>query len=175
MARSTGILCSMVLAALGAACGGGGGGGGSTTGVPVTDPTPGPECEQFDSTFAAIQKVVFENKGCTQDVCHGSARSGGLDLRPGAAYANLLEVPSLSSPHPRIQPGEPSESFLFQKLSAATRPGSFTIGGSPMPSGLAPLTENELEAIRLWIEGGAPETGSVGSAETGSSNGIGDL
>jgi hypothetical protein len=172
VARGVSLTTLLLLAT---ACGGGGGGG-STTGVPVTDPTPGPAaCEQFDSTFAAIQKVVFENKGCTQDVCHGSARSGGLDLREGAAYANLLEVPSLSSPNPRIQPGEPSESFLFQKLSAATLPGSFAISGSPMPSGLAPLSEKELHAIRLWIEAGAPETGSVGDAETGTSNGIGDL
>ena len=166
-------LCGIALAVLATACGGGG--GGSTTGVPVTDPTPGPACEQFDSTFAAIQKVVFENKGCTQDVCHGSARSGGLDLRAGSAYANLLEVASTSSPNPRIQPGEPSESFLYAKLEAATRPGSVTIAGSPMPSGLPPLSANELEAIRLWIEAGAPETGSVGDAESGTSDGIGKL
>ena len=162
------------LALLASACGGGGSGS-STGGVPSTDPTPGPACEQFDGTFAAIQKVVFENKGCTQDVCHGSGRSGGLDLRAGSAYANLLEVPSTSSPNPRIQPGEPSESFLFQKLEAATRPGSVTIAGSPMPSGLPPLSENELEAIRLWIEAGAPETGSVGDAESGSADTIGKL
>ena len=173
MTGTRALLCGIALTALATACGGAG--GGSTTGVPSTDPTPGPSCEQFDSTFAAIQKVVFENKGCTQDVCHGSARSGGLDLRPGAAYANLLEVPSTSSPNPRIQPGEPSESFLFQKLSAATLPGSFTINGSPMPSGLEPLSENELQAIRLWIEAGAPESGSVGDAESGTSDGIGKL
>ena len=165
-------LATLVL--LASACGGGGSGS-STGGVPSTDPTPGPACEQFDGTFAAIQKVVFENKGCTQDVCHGSGRSGGLDLRAGSAYANLLEVPSTSSPNPRIQPGEPSESFLFQKLEAATRPGSVTIAGSPMPSGLPPLSENELEAIRLWIEAGAPETGSVGDAESGSADTIGKL
>jgi hypothetical protein len=176
MSGSKATLCGIALALLAAACGGGGGGGSSTGGgVPVVDPTPGPSCEQFDSTFAAIQKLVFENKGCTQDVCHGSARSGGLDLRPGAAYANLLEAPSQRSANPRIQPGEPSESFLYQKLSAATLPGSFTVGGSPMPSGLAPLSENELQAIRLWIEAGAPESGSVGDAETGTSDGIGKL
>ena len=93
----TTILGGLALALLASACGGGGGGSG-TSGVPSTDPTPGPACEQFDGTFAAIQKVVFENKGCTQDVCHGSARSGGLDLRQGAAYANLLQVASTGSP-----------------------------------------------------------------------------
>ncbi|MBM4243193.1 MAG: hypothetical protein FJ148_05170 [Deltaproteobacteria bacterium] len=172
--RSRAGICGIALAVLASACGGGSGGS-TSGGVPTTEPTPGPACEEFDSTFAAIQQVVFENRGCTQDVCHGSARSGALDLRPGAAYANLLEVASLGSPHPRIQPGEPSESFLFQKLSAATRPGSFAVVGSPMPSGLEPLSENELEALRMWIEAGAPESGSVGDADTGSSDVIGEL
>jgi len=173
MARTTAVVCSIVMAVLGAACGGSG--GGSTTEVPVTQPTPGPECEQFDSTFAAIQSVVFEKRGCTQDVCHGSARSGSLDLRPDAAYANLLEAPSLGSANPRIMPGEPTESYLLAKLQAATRPGSVTIAGSPMPSGLPPISENELEALRLWIEAGAPETGAVGDGSTGSSDTIGHL
>ena len=44
-----------------------------------------------------------------------------------------------------------------------------------MPSGLPPLPENELEAIRLWIEAGAPESGSIGDSTTGSSDGIGHL
>ena len=166
MSGSRARVCGIAFAMLASACGGGSGGS-TTGGVPTTDPTPGSACQEFDSTFAAIQKVVFENKGCTQDVCHGSARSGGLDLRAGSAYANLLEVGSTSSPNPRIQPGEPSESFLFQKLSAATRPGSFTVAGSPMPSGLEPLPANELEALRLWIEAGAPESGSVGDTGVG--------
>ena len=59
------------LSALLAACGGGGGDGGGSTTPP---PDPGtPSCENapaFDSTFAAIQKVIFEKRGCTQQVCH---------------------------------------------------------------------------------------------------------
>src|SRR5262245_21384471 len=40
----------------------------------------------FDSTFAAIQQVVFAGNKCTNDACHGAAAVGGLDLRPDAAY-----------------------------------------------------------------------------------------
>ncbi|MEW6272312.1 MAG: hypothetical protein AB1689_23770 [Thermodesulfobacteriota bacterium] len=187
MSRSIGFCWIVVLTLLAAACGGGssgGGTGGGGTVAPPAEPPPGEpppgeppaECEQsFDGTFAAIQSVVFERKGCTQDACHGSAVSGGLDLRPEVAYRNLLEVPSQSSSDLRIMPGEPGESFLFQKLLAGTRPGSVTIGGSPMPSGLPPLSENELEAVRLWIEAGAPETGSVGDSTTGRSDTIEEL
>ena len=49
----------------------------------------------FDSTFAALQQVVFENRGCTSTVCHGSlAQQGGLDLRPEVAYGELVGQPS---------------------------------------------------------------------------------
>ena len=44
-----------------------------------------------------------------------------------------------------------------------------------MPERMPPLSENELEAVRLWIEAGAPETGSVGDPATGSSDGISHL
>ena len=158
-----------------AACGGGSGGSGIPEPAPGSDPSD-PACtESFDSTFAAIQTVVFERHGCTQDVCHGSARSGGLDLRPDAAHANLLAADSLSSNLPRIQPGEPNESYLYLKLRAATEPGSVTVAGSPMPSGLPPLSADQLQAIRLWIEKGAPATGSIGDDLNGQSDSVADL
>jgi hypothetical protein len=55
-----------------------------------SDTAPAPSgCASFESTFEAIQKNVFERRGCTQAACHGSAASGGLDLRAGAAYSGL--------------------------------------------------------------------------------------
>jgi hypothetical protein len=190
MTRPRALVRCLAATLLLSACGGGGDGT-TTTGNPVVNPTaptpaptepvpgptptPGDTCQEFDSTFAAIQTVIFERHGCTQAVCHGSAASGGLDLSADVAYANLLEVPSTGSPNPRLMPGEPAESYLLAKLQAATKPGSVTIAGSPMPSGLPPISENELEALRLWIEAGAPETGAVGDADTGSSGKIGDL
>jgi hypothetical protein len=157
-----GIACATLVA-----CGGGSSSGGSTT--PPPEPPPGtPSCEageSYASTFEAIQKVVFERQGCTQQVCHGSAASGGLDLSPGVAYANLLDAPALGSPLVRVSPGDNDTSYLWRKLAAATRPGSVDIGGAPMPLGLTPLSENELEAVRLWIYSGAPETGTVAGTE----------
>ena len=81
------------------------GGDGTSATSPATEPTPpGPapsrpgECAvTYDGTFAAIQDVIFARHGCTADACHGSARSGGLDLRPDAAYANLIEVTATGS------------------------------------------------------------------------------
>jgi hypothetical protein len=173
------LLSAAAIALAAAGCGGGSGSAGSPQPAPGSDPGSDPSdpgcTESFDSTFAAIQKVVFERQGCTQDVCHGSARSGGLDLRPEAAHANLVAVDSLGSDLLRIQPGEPGESFLYLKLLAATEPGSVTIAGSPMPSGLPPLSADHLQVVRLWIEKGAPETGSIGDDINGQSDSIEEL
>jgi len=158
----------LVLSAIG--CSGGDGGD-----APPTTPGEAQCADSFDSTFAAIQTVVFERQGCTQAVCHGSALSGGLDLRREAAYASLLAVDALGSDLPRIQPGEPGESYLYLKLQAATQPGSVAVAGSPMPSGLPPLSAEHLEAVRLWIEKGAPQTGSIGGDIDGKSDVVADL
>jgi len=159
-----------LLAATLAACGGGGGGSGGGTPIVDPDPTPvpGEECEEgksYDSTFEGIQDVIFERHGCTQDVCHGSSAIGGLDLRPEAAYRELLDEGSLGSAHPRVTPGDEERSFLWLKLAAATRPGEYDIAGAPMPNGLPPLSEDELELVRMWIYAGAPESASVPGTE----------
>jgi hypothetical protein len=147
-----------------AACGGSSGGGAGPD--PITPGTPSCEAgESYQSTFEAIQKVVFEKHGCTQQVCHGSAASGGLDLSPDVAFANLFEDKSLGSPLSRVAPGDKDRSYLWLKLAASTRPGTVDIGGAPMPLGLPALSENELEALRLWIYAGAPETGTVMGTE----------
>ena len=123
----------------------------------------------FRSTFEAIQKQIFERRGCTAPICHGGPPfQGGLDLRPEVAYANLFEVPSTEVDMNLVTPGARDRSYLFMKLAAATDPSQlngFQIVNAPMPNGLEPLTPEELEAVRLWIYSGAPETGSVAGTD----------
>ncbi|HMJ12192.1 MAG TPA: hypothetical protein VK524_12295, partial [Polyangiaceae bacterium] len=175
--RTVHVKTLLTLVALSAAytqaCGprpaGGAGGNAGSSGAAGTGGTGGgTNCSAtFDSSFAAIEKLIFERHGCTADACHGSTISGGLDLRPGAAYRNLVDARSTASNLARVQPGTAVESFLYSKLKAATNPGSVQIVGSPMPVGAAPLTANELEAVKLWIMKGAPETGAVSDPTTG--------
>lgn len=118
----------------------------------------------FNSTFEAIQAVIFDSPtyGCSNVICHGS--SGGLNLTAGSSYANLVGVAGLNASPPmnRVEPGEPALSFLYNKLAAKTIPGHPTGGGSPMPAGALPaLTPEHLEAIERWIRGGAPESLTV--------------
>jgi hypothetical protein len=115
----------------------------------------------FPSTFAALEEVVFARDGCTQAVCHGDATSGGLDLRPGRAYQNLVGVASTGSELPRVERGDKDHSYLWRKLVAKVAPGSVSISGSAMPIGLPAIGADELEALRLWIYAGAPADGVV--------------
>ncbi len=119
-------------------------------------------CPTFDSTFEAIQATVFEQAGCANSLCHGEAKAGGLDLTPSVAFENLVGAPSEGSSLRRVDPRNPSRSYLYHKLSAKTFPGSYDVGGAPMPSAGEAISAGQLEAIRLWIEAGAPGEGSVG-------------
>jgi hypothetical protein len=122
-------------------------------------------CNGFRATWPAIQSLVIERHGCTNNACHGTAASGGLVLTPDVAYHNLVDVPSSSVPgRDRVEPGDKNLSVLWLKLAKATKPDEYAnaVPGAGMPNGgLAPLSDEELEAVRLWIQSGAPETGVV--------------
>jgi cysteine-rich repeat protein len=126
--------------------------------------------ESFESTFEGIQKVIFDSQyGCTNDACHGVAAEGGLDLRkeesalPGVptSYLSLLGPDGLGAPSSegllkRVLPNEPDESRLFLKLKAKKPGYTGPDVGTGMPTGLFALSDDHLEAMRLWIRGGAP-------------------
>jgi hypothetical protein len=131
-------------------------------------PAFGQDCEgnDFPSTFAAIQKVIFENRGCTESVCHGGPAgtgNGGLDLRPDVAYENLVNQPSQTVPGWfRVFPGQRDRSLLFVNVAAKTMPDEYTAPLRPMPlDPVPPISTDELEALRRWVETGASRDGVV--------------
>jgi hypothetical protein len=118
------------------------------------------DCESGD-TFAQIERRIFGPRGCRVETCHGSDKSGELDLRNGAAYHSLVGVTSIGAPDElRVAPGDAGASFLVRKLAGALAAGE----GDPMPSVGRPLRALELDLIRAWIDAGAPETGAVPDA-----------
>ncbi len=121
--------------------------------------------ESYNSTFDAVQHLIFDRRSCSTDICHGASQSGGLDLRAGSAYDSLYDVPSQGSTLRRVHPGDRARSYLYAKLAAATFPDSVEISGAPMPNGLPPLTVDELELVRLWIINGAPRSGTINGTE----------
>ena len=142
----------------------------SATPTPTPGGTTNCDAAPFNSTFEAIQKVIFEKHQCSSELCHGSAvKQGGLDLSPAAAYQSLFEVRSSETTLNRVQPGDKDRSYLWLKLAAATSPADlppgFQIVGAPMPNGIAPISKDELEALRMWIYAGAPETGTIAGTD----------
>jgi len=101
-------------------------------------------------TLEGIQANIF-TPICTQ--CHtGAAAPLGLALDEGVAFQNLAGVASVEIPElKRVEPGDPERSYIIWKIE-----GRPEILGVRMPRGLAPLSGEQIAAIRGWIQAGAP-------------------
>jgi hypothetical protein len=143
-ARNLSLLTSFLLAACGGGDGGGGGGGGGGGDPPI------------EATLDSIQENVF-SAICTN--CHvGAGAPQGLRLEEGMSHAMLVNVPSAEVPSLlRVDPGNPDDSYLIQKLE-----GTATVGAR-MPLGGPFLSDDEMAAIRQWIADGAPESSAAKS------------
>lgn len=133
----------------------------------TTDKNSGAEC---DSTWKAVQRSIFETKGCTTAACHGAeADADALQLSGEDVYENLINQTakaSVSPPMHLVMPGEQALSLLYLKVAAATNGTALPAGGgAPMPVGKTPLSESQLEALRLWIRAGAPKEGVVAGTQ----------
>jgi len=109
-----------------------------TTSSPVTT-TP-----KAGVSFALDIQPIF-TASCSSVFCHVTGGIAPMSLQPGVAYGQAIL---------RVVPGNPSASYLFQKLagSGATLP---TTPGSLMPLAGAPLSTTSLSLIRDWITAGA--------------------
>jgi hypothetical protein len=99
-----------------------------------------------------LLQQIFDGN-CTS--CHITGPM--VDLLAGASWGNLVQKPA---PAPDscggvlVVPGQPSTSYLFEKLTNA-RP----CYGQQMPLGefaSIPLPDCVVEIVRTWIEEGAP-------------------
>ena len=121
-----------------------------------------------NSAYHDIQEYVFD-KSCANSVCHAApANAGGLSLEYGLSYDDLVGIvpqnPAAAAAGMKlVDPNNPDNSFLLTKLIGPESPNQ----GSRMPFGGGMIHTGKIDAIRTWIEAGAPETGRVA--------GIGDL
>jgi len=138
-------------AALVAVCGCAGDGEGlDENGRPISEEEPGGE---ISATFDSIQDNVL-TPICT--TCHtGASAPLGLRLDEGASYALLVNAPSAEVEGLlRVDPGNPDESYLIQKLE-----GTAEVGGR-MPLNAPPLPASTIAIIRQWILEGAQASAS---------------
>jgi hypothetical protein len=87
---------------------------------------------------------------CAVSGCHsGAGAPQGLRLDASTSYAMLVDVASTQTGTLRVDPGNPDDSYLIQKLE-----GGAAVGGQ-MPLGRTPLTQATIDVIRQWITDGA--------------------
>ena len=102
-------------------------------------------------TLSSLQERIFTPL-CS--VCHvdgGIAGFTGLWLDESNSAVTLINVPSVQVPALlRVGPGDPSGSYLVQKLE-----GTAAVG-ERMPLGGPVLPESSMAVIRQWISAGAP-------------------
>jgi len=102
-------------------------------------------------TFTQLQDNIF-SKSCALSGCHtGTFPPQGLNLTAGLAYNNLVGVQSQEKQGVlRVAPGDPANSYIIMKIT-----GAAGIAGGRMPLGRTPLSSEQIESIRLWIQSGA--------------------
>jgi methionine-rich copper-binding protein CopC len=107
----------------------------------------------LSADFESIQENIF-TPICS--VCHaGGSAPEGLRLDAGDSYNLLVGVPSTEVPSLlRVNPGDPDNSYIIQKLEGHAAVGAQMPFGCPTTQPC--LTTSTIAFIRQWITDGAP-------------------
>jgi Bacterial Ig-like domain len=147
--RRRASLALAATAVLLASCTPGDGEGLDANGRPPAESGAGqPPVNPDANAFRAIQDTIF-TPVCT--ACHAGASAPlGLRLDSANAYAALVSVPSVQVPSlRRVNPGDPTNSYLLQKVEGRAAVGS------RMPLGGGALPQASIDLLRNWIAAGA--------------------
>lgn len=133
------------LAALLSGCSSGSGEGLDTNGRPESE---GGAAGPLIAEFKSIQDNILTPLCAT---CHsGAAAPQGLRLDEASSYALMVGVASAEVPSiPRVDPGNPDNSYLVQKLEGTAAVGAL------MPLGGPALPQADIDVVRQWIASGA--------------------
>ena len=99
-------------------------------------------------TLKSIQENIF-TPICSS--CHGGANpAAGQNLSSiEDSISNLINVGSSNPLFKRVLPGSALESYLYLKVTGDSK------AGTQMPLGQPALSEDAIDAIKLWIDKGA--------------------
>ena len=115
----------------------------------------------LSAEFESIQENIF-TPICA--VCHaGSAAPEGLRLDAADSYNLLVGVPSTEAPPLlRVNPGDPANSYIIQKLQGTAAVGARMPYGCPATQPC--LSANTIAFIQQWIANGAPPAAGSSAA-----------
>jgi hypothetical protein len=122
------------------------------------------EAETEVSSFSLIQDNILTTK-CAFAGCHASEKDG-LILTKGMAYDRLLNTEPANANAKKdglklVKPFNSNTSLLYHKIHSNADGHHQSDYGKQMPLDGKPLSTNEIEFIRRWIDAGAPQTGDI--------------
>jgi hypothetical protein len=119
-----------------------------------TTDTGGTEDTGLEATLSSIQENIF-TPNCASSSCHaGSSPQAGLDLSDGKSFGELVGVSSQQVPSlKRVEASNSGASYLVNKVEGTA--GNVGGNSSQMPKGRDPLSDEEIQAIKDWIDAGA--------------------
>lgn len=107
-------------------------------------------------TLSKNVQPIF-NRFCAVPGCHADDHpAAGLVLTPGRSRASLLEASTQVPGTHRVEPGNPTNSYLIAKLTGAGALIGRTMPITPDGESGA-LDDWRIEIVRAWIVAGAPE------------------
>jgi hypothetical protein len=122
--------------------------------------SPNAQQQVVQPALASIQANVFNLK-CAVAGCHVTGGIAPMSLEAGNAFNTLVNVSSnYGNPRLlRVKPNDALNSVLYLKII-----GDPQVGGAQarMPFGIGPMPTAEVNAIRDWINAGAPPDGGSG-------------
>ena len=105
------------------------------------------------AAYGADVQPIF-SASCALSGCHVAGHNTGLDLTAANSYGLLVNVPSAElASMDRVEPNEPLLSYLVHKIRGTQN--SVGGSGSQMPLIGGPLSADEINTIRAWIQVGA--------------------
>ncbi len=104
-------------------------------------------------TLEDVQPIL--SGSCALPGCHaGASPAQGMNLGVGQTFSNVVNVASRELPSMnRVTPNQPDNSYLVHKVQGTHLDAGGS--GSRMPLGRSPLSRDEIDLIRAWIEGSA--------------------
>ena len=113
----------------------------------VEDISESTDYDPNDVSYAdQIQPILTQS--CGGSGCHVNSSTSGVNV---SSYDALMNSSGIVYGEPVINPGNPDESPLVDKIEPNPQ------FGSRMPQGGPFLTNDEIAQIRAWIEGGAED------------------
>lgn len=107
------------------------------------------------NSFAGVQSIFTSR--CAIPNCHGVVGVHlGLNLEPGRAFKNLITQSAEDASRLRVNPGNATASYLFQKIIANGNIAPDTLRMPQGCSGSSCLSDVEINTIKNWIDEGAP-------------------